>query len=181
MRKRILLPTLAIVVAVIIVLTNATTSTSAGATEPEIGFSPTAVTVQTGQTFYLTVVVNEVSDLYGWQLDAKYNTEYLEFVKVEEDTLLKSDGASTYFAAPATEPGKILHGVTTRLSSNVGIDGSGAIVHIFFRALKDTSGTTVTLHQLQLVDCNAEEISKHYINHGKCKVTISAGAPVYSQ
>lgn len=184
MRKRIFLPILGLVVAVVAVVLSGATS-SATSTNTEIGFSPTTVTVQTGQTFYVTVVVNNISDLYGWQLDAKYNTEYLEFVKVEEGTLLKSDGASTYFTAPTTEPEgssyEALHEAVTRLSRDVGVDGSGAIVHIFFRAIKDKSGTTVSLQQPQLVDCNAEDINRNYINHGKCSVTISADVPVYEQ
>ena len=173
MSKRTSLPLAVLMVGAVLALMCIPAS---GAGTASIGFSPATVTVQTGAVFSLTVVVNDVIDLYGLQLDASYNDEYLEFVNAEAGTMPGSDDVSTYFATPAAEAGEILHGAITRLSNDAGIDGSGTIVEVFFRALKDTTGTYVKIENPQLVDRNGQDISRSYINSGRCKVIISADA-----
>ena len=179
-RSRNAAAVLALLLALAIVLVDASSS---GAATTKIGLAQQpSITVQTGQTFYLTVAVNDVTDLYGWQFDVEYNSTYLEFVKVVEGPMLRSDGAMTFFVPPTTEPGKVLHPAATRLApADTGVDGSGDIAYVFFRALKDTNGTTVTVKNAMLVDRNALEISKDYINGGRCTVIISSAAPVYVQ
>ena len=176
MSKRIPLMILTLLIAVAGIGLNTDGATGTGA-----GFSPSAVTVQTGQTFYLTVVVNDVNDLYGCQCDIEYNTEYLEMIDAVAGDFLGSDGADTYFAAPEIEPGKIQHGALTRLSRDEGIAGSGVIFHLSFRALKETSGKMVSLKNIQLVDRNARDIDKDYLNSGRCRITIDDEAALYIQ
>lgn len=174
------IPFLILIVA--IAITGILLSTDgSGATATTAGFAPSALTVQTGQTFYLTATVNDASDLYAWQCDLEYNSEFLEYVGLAEGDLLSSDGSLTYFAAPATEPGKAFHAAATRLSDDIGIDGSGAIAHIYFRALNDTNSTMVNLKDVRLLDRNARDVEKDYLDHGRCRVTIGADAPVYTQ
>ncbi len=154
---------------------------SFGATATKAGFSPDAITVQTGQTFYLTVVVNDISDLYACQSDINYSTTYLEMVNAVKGPFLDSDGAQTYFVAPTIEPGKARHGALTRMGCDEGVDGSGTIVYIVFRALKKTTGTTVSLGNILLVDRNAQNIDKGLLNSGRCRITISDEAPALTQ
>lgn len=86
--------------------------------------------------------------------------------------------------APKIVPGPTLNDISlaayTRLSRDVGIDGGGEIARIRFKALKQKLvGTTISLHDLLLVDRNALEISKSPVNGGNCKVIISDTAPLY--
>jgi hypothetical protein len=53
----------------------------ASSDSPAIGFYPIAVTVKTGQTFYLTAEVQAVTDLYAWQR-RDYNEANLELISV---------------------------------------------------------------------------------------------------
>ena len=178
MSKRIPLLILTLLIAATGIGLNAEGS---GATGTGAGFSEDKLTVQTGQTFYLTVVVNDVSDLYGCQCDIEYNPEYLEVIDAVDGDFLGSDGADTYFAAPEIEPGKIQHGALTRLSRDEGITGNGVIFHLSFRALKETNGKMVSLKNIQLVDRNARDIDKDYLNSGRCRITIGDEADIYTQ
>jgi len=174
----------ALVLALALVLVRADTS---GAAAAKVSFAqqPT-ITVQTGQTFYLTVAVSDVADLYAWQFNAEHNATYLEFLRVVEGPMLRSDGASAYFVPPTTQPGKVLHPAASRLRpADTGVDGSGEIAYVLFRALKDTSGATsgtkVTLTSPMLVDRNALGIDRDLVNSGSCRVVISGAAPVFVQ
>ena len=176
MSKRIPLLILTLVIAATGIGLN---TDSSGATGTGAGFSESDITVQTGQIFYITVMVNDVSDLYGYQCDVKYDTECLEPVDAAEGDFLGSDGADTYFAIPNIEPGEIQRGALTRLSRDEGVDGSGSIVHLFFRALQETDRTMVWLKNIQLVDRNAKDIDKDYLNSGRCRITIGDEAEMY--
>jgi hypothetical protein len=154
-------------------------STAAG---PTFGCKPYNLTVKTGQMFYFTVAVTDTIDLYAWQMDATYYPEYLEFLNLVPANHLISDGAHHYMIDPTLMPGpstnEIRLAAYTRLGTNVGIDGSGAIAYIFFKAVtKKTDGTNVTLNDRMLVDSNALDVPSSFVNSGRCKVIISDTAP----
>jgi len=170
-----------LLVAAALSLVSASGATAATTT---VGFAQQPrITVRTGQSFYLTVAVTDASDLYGWQFDTEYNSTYLEFIRVARGPMLSSDGASAYLVPPSVQPGKALHVAATRLARDAGVSGSGEVAYVFFRALKDTpsTGTTVSLKNVLLVDRNALEIERSYVNGGRCGVVISASAPEYVQ
>lgn len=70
-----------------------------------------------------------------------------------------------------TTTNEALNAATTRLSKDVGVNGNCALAHILFRALKQkTDGSTIDLNDILLVDRNALEIAKDYVNSADCKV-----------
>ena len=149
---------------------------------PTFGCKPYNLTVKTGQMFYFTVAVTDTIDLYAWQMDATYYPEYLEFQNMVVGNHLISDGALHYLVNPTLVTGvstnEIRLAAYTRLSKDVGIDGSGTIAYFFFKAVKKkTDGTNVTLNDRKLVDRNALEVSSSLTNSGHCKVIISDTAP----
>jgi hypothetical protein len=155
---------------------------SASAADASIGCIPYNLTVKTGQTFYITVAVTDTIDLYAWQINARYYPEYLEFVGIVSGDHLRSDGALGYSVAPVIVPNISINDMQlaayTRLGKDAGINGSGEIAYILFRAVKQKlNGSTITLHDIVLVDRNALEISKSTANSGQCKITISDTAP----
>lgn len=171
---------LVVSLALALMLVNAS---SVGAATTKVSFAQQpSITVRTGQTFYLTVYVSEVADLYAWQFNVDYNPAYLEFLRVVEGPMLQSDEAQTYFVRPTTASGKVLLPAVSRLApADTGVSGSGEIAYVIFRALKETSGTSVTVKELMLVDRNALEIDKDYLNSGRCSVAINNLAPPYEQ
>ncbi|MFN2303882.1 MAG: cohesin domain-containing protein [Anaerolineales bacterium] len=145
------------------------------ATTAYLGCKPANLIVKTGQSFYLTVAVTDTLDLYAWQLNADYNPTYLEFQRILPGKHLYADGASYYYIQPV-DPGntEAQRAAATRLSCHQGIDGSGDIAYIFFRAkTQNLGGTIVDLRETLLVDRNALEITKTLFNSSDCRVYIS--------
>lgn len=173
---------------ILIILTVAITGTAAllltrgsvGAVA-QLGCNPTVLTVKTGQIFYYTVAVTNTNDLYAWQFDMSFSPTYLEFIGVMPGNHLISDGASGYFVSPTATSNEVQLAAYTRLSEHVGVNGSGNIAHVFFRAKKTTSGTNSTLGGIMLLDRNALNITYDSVNSLRCKVIISDSAPVYVQ
>jgi hypothetical protein len=182
-RKFAFIPLAALLPAIVLLLALRQSSQAA---TPQLGCNPLALTVKTGQTFYITVAVTDTTDLYAWQMDATYNHDFLEFVSIAPGNHLCQDGALYYKVTPTVVPGSTTDemrlAVYTRLSKHTGVDGNGSIAHIYFRALsQNLGGTNVTLNDTKLVDRNALEISKSLVNSGRCKVIISDTAPELEQ
>jgi hypothetical protein len=153
---------------------------------PQMGCMPYQLTVRTGQTFYIPVIVSDTLDLYAWQFSASYTGQYLEFITLLPGRHLRSDGAQVYRVRPQVKPGTTTYELSlaaeTRLARASGVNGSGTLAYLQFRALRQkTDGTTVTFSAMQLVDRNALEISKSLINSGKCRVIIRDDAPLLQQ
>ena len=154
---------------------------SSAATGTKAGFETSDVTVQTGQTFYLTMVVNDVNDFYAWQCDIEYDGDYLELTNVVEGPFLSSDGAQTYFVSPAVMTEETQRAASTRLAQDEGMTGSGDVVTLFFQALEETSGKSIRLRNIELLDRNARDIDRDLLNSGRCIITIEEDAPLYIQ
>ena len=155
---------------------------SSKAAGPKLGCKPYQLSVQTGQTFYFTVYVTDTVDLYAWQFDMSFTPAYLEFVKILPGYHLRRDGTAFYLVEPISTTGEIQLAAFTRLSEDVGIDGSGAIAHIFFKAKSQTSAsgtTSASFNEPLLVDRNALDLS--YGVNSSCKVNIRDSNPLLVQ
>jgi hypothetical protein len=150
---------------------------SSKAADPKLGCQPLELQVQTGQTFYFTVYVTDVVDLYAWQFDLTYSPTYLEFVRVVHGDHLRQDVTGYYFVKPISATGEVQLAAYTRLAEDVGVDGSGAIAHVFFKAKQatGTGTTTASFNQTILVNRNALDISKSV--NASCKAKISGTVP----
>jgi hypothetical protein len=148
-----------------------------------IGCPPVTLQVRTGQRFYFTVVISDVVDLYAWQSDFTYNSSYLEFKRAVYADFLGRDGAELYTQPPVAMAGSVSQLAETRLSQDQGLDGSGQVLYLEFTALKDTGTGTISVKSVnaELVDRNALEIEKSYLNSGYCRVAIDDDAPVLIQ
>ena len=149
------------------------------ATTPQVGCPSGTLTVRRGQSFYFTVVVSDVLDLYAWQTDVTYNTDYLDYEGIVIGDFLRRGGAAQATIEPTESPGLVDNVAVTRLSRHTGQDGSGTIAYLFFTALKDTGAgsTSAKVTHALLLDRNALAIGKDYINSGYCRATIDHGAP----
>lgn len=154
-----------------------------GAATTWIGCPVETLTVRTGQRFYHTVVVSGVLDLYAWQTDATYNATYLSYDGYVMGDFLSADGTEQHTVAPSSTPGLVDDLAATRLSRHTGQDGDGTLAYLFFTALKDTGSgyTAAKITDALLVDRNALEISKSYIDTGYCRTIIKDDAPFLVQ
>jgi hypothetical protein len=183
MVRKFSLISLAIVLPVTVILLFVQKATAAG---PKLGCKPYFLTVKTGQTFYFTVAVTETVDLYAWQFDMNYNKNYLEFLRVVPGKHLRVDGVQYYFVKPitvtvGTTTNEVRLAAYTRLAADQGVDGSGAIAHVFFRAKSPTSGYNLTLNDTKLVNRNALDVTYGAFNSFQCRVVISNSASELKQ
>lgn len=154
---------------------------SGNSATPLLGCKPATLTVRTGQTFYYTIAVTDTTDLYAWQFDMSYSPTYLEFLSVIPSTHLATEGAAGFFVRPISATNEVQLASYTRLSKNVGVDGSGDVAYVFFRAKKATTGYYATLNDRKVVNRNALDVSYGAYNSYRCKVIISDSAPVLGQ
>lgn len=163
------------------------TRPAAQAATAKVGCKEGNFTVRTGQTFYVTLIVTDTQDLYAWQFDTAFNPTYLEFVTVLPGNHLRSDGTQHFLVEPVlvnigSTTKEARYAAATRLRQDVGVNGSGQLAHVMFKAVKQkTDGTIIDLKSILLADRNALEIANDYVNSADCKVTIRDNAPVFTQ
>ena len=143
-------------------------------------------TVSAGTIIPINVKVKNISDLYGFQFNVRFNNEILSLYTAEnspynplysEGNFLNQDGAETYISVLAKEDrvnkitqieisGHITtlkNVVNTRLqtpdvpSSIKGVSGEGTLVKIYFKGFKEGE-SEITLGAAKLVNPNAEII-----------------------
>ena len=121
-------------------------------------FFPTINPVSVGDTFTLSLVVDDVVDLAGWQLDITFNPAVLKAVSVSEGDFLATGGGSTFFASGNTNntTGEITE-ITAAFIGTGGISGTGALLEITFEAAAYGEGR-LRLENVRLGDPNGDSI-----------------------
>ena len=127
-------------------------------------YFPTINPVRVGDTATLSVVVDDVADLAGWQLDIAFNPVVLEAVSVREGDFLSTEGGNTFFVGDNIDNanGKIT-GVSAALIGTSGSSGTGILLEVTFEAKRSGEGR-LRLEKVRLGDSNGKEIPHHIIN-----------------
>jgi hypothetical protein len=129
---------------------------------PRVAVEPSEVTVELGQTFTVKVVVEDVSDLAGYEIHLGFDPAVVELVEVEQGGFLESTGRSIIGLGPQidAEAGTVVVGAVS-LGEGPGPEGGGELVIFTWRAvdagesdldlldervtLQDTAGGTILL------------------------------------
>lgn len=121
-------------------------------------FFPTINPVSVGDTFTLSLIVDDVVDLAGWQLDITFNPAVLKAVSVTEGDFLSKGGGSTFFANGNINntTGKIID-VSAAFIGTGGISGTGTLLEITFEAEVVGEGG-LRLENVRLGDPNGASI-----------------------
>ena len=121
-------------------------------------FFPTINPVSVGDTFTLSLIVDDVVDLAGWQLDITFNPAVLKAVSVTEGDFLSKGGGSTFFANGNINntTGKIID-VSAAFIGTGGISGTGTLLEITFEAEVVGEGG-LRLENVRLGDPNGTSI-----------------------
>ena len=126
-------------------------------------FFPTINPVSVGDTFTLSLVVDDVVDLAGWQLDITFNPAVLKAVSVSEGDFLATGGGSTFFASGNINntTGEITE-ITAAFIGTGGISGTGALLEITFEAAAYGEGR-LRLENVRLGAPNGDSISHEIV------------------
>jgi hypothetical protein len=126
-----------------------------------IFLDPAKPSVLENEEFTLVVEINSVTNLFAYQFDIKYNPKKYEVVSAMEGSFLNNNGTdSTFFLGPlnSTHNNQITF-AGTRMGIIGGVDGSGTLVKITFRA--KTSGEVkinIVRNSVRLLDPNGQKI-----------------------
>lgn len=124
-----------------------------------LSISPSAKTVNKGERFFLDINAENISELYGFQLDINYNQNFLKYLSISEGDFLKSDGATTFSVTPDNSTaGKIRNYAVTRIMKKNGVNGTGVLATVEFEAMNFGS-SVVYLSNDKLYNSDTNEIS----------------------
>ncbi len=141
-------------------------------TEPVVRFKPQFLNVSVGQMFTLTVLVENVSLLYGFDLQITWNTTCLEYVNhtatipvetysgglLYEPILLLKNQLDENNSIPGAEPETRYWIAASSMPPAPSFNGSGNAFAMTFKALNHIGMTTLNFTSVQLSDPDAEVI-----------------------
>ena len=134
---------------------------SVGSSNSTVGFS---------SSFAVDVSVKDVSDLYSYQFDIKFNPNLFSAVNVVEGPFL-SGGGSTYFQ-PGTinnTTGDVTFVANTLLGAVPGVSGQGILASVSFQSLHQTGSGNFSLQNTILLDSGNPQLD---IAHSTSSVAV---------
>jgi hypothetical protein len=133
--------------------------------KPSLFFSINTSQVNIGDEFEIYLNIKDIVDLYGFHLDISYNPNVLEYVGISEGDFCKNDGAETFFdGGTVSSLGFINNIVLTRYGVDYGVNGSGNIVIIKFKAINSGNSDIKIQGYNLLLDPNIVEIMHDNFN-----------------
>jgi len=109
---------------------------------PSFSLTPSATTVAQNQAFTVSVLANDVTDLFGYQFDVLFDPSLFRVDGVAEGSFLS--GANSTFFSPGTidnASGSVSFVFDTILGNVAGVSGSGLLATINLVALNTATGT----------------------------------------
>ena len=96
---------------------------------------PVITPVHVGMTLASDLIIENVTDLAGWQLNITFNPAMLQAVEVKEGGFLKQKGGNTFFQEGNIDntAGEITGLIGTRIGDD-GVSGTGTLLSITFKA-----------------------------------------------
>ena len=121
-------------------------------------FLPTINPVSVGDTFTLDLIIEDVVDLAGWQLDIEFNSAVLSAISVSEGNFLSKEGGQTFFKAGDinNDAGTITAASAAFLGLR-GISGTGVLLSVTFETKAAGEGQ-IKLHNLELGSVDRDDI-----------------------
>lgn len=133
---------------------------------------PAESQVSVNQNFTINIMILDVYDLYGWEFKLKWKPELLDVIDVREGPFLKKGGDTFFTAKINNTEGYIL--VDCILLDDVpGVNGSGTLAYVDFRAEK-VGSSILDLYDTILLDSSGQEIP-HTTKDGKVTVSNLVG------
>ena len=158
MKAKMLMLLLALVLAYYVII-------QAEAQQATVQVIPASYTVpNVGSTFNITVTVQNVNDLFGFEFKLYYPNNILNGTSATQGPFLKAGGIQTFFVVPNfTDHYNATHGVLNILCSRVGnvsgVNGSGTLATATFRSTSTNGPKILHLADVKLSDPTPAAIS----------------------
>ena len=132
--------------------------------EAKISITPKNQTIpEPGLSFTINITIENVIDLYAWELKLYYPNDILNGTQVTEGPMLKTGGKLTFFYVHLfTDNHNETHGLVnvwcTRVEEVPGVDGNGVLVAITFKTKSTGNSKILHLEDVKLSDSNVNPI-----------------------
>ena len=141
----------------IALLLGAASAGASAATVLSVSASPNPAIV--GSTVDLSVLIGDVSDLYGYQFSLSFDPSVLRATDVTEGSFLAAGGATfPGYAGIDNTAGSVSYVYNSLLGPSAGVSGSGTLAHIRFDVI-GIGSTPLTFSNALFLDSHAVDIS----------------------
>jgi len=89
--------------------------------------------INTGSTFELFVIAEEITDLFSAPMTVRYDDQLLEFVSASEGSLMKKEGKTVFTSSEVPGQGEVIVGLKFAEDGR-GVSGGGALFKLDFKA-----------------------------------------------
>ena len=111
-----------------------------------VSIDPADQTIYYGETVNANIDIQNVTDLYAFDLDVYYNPALLSLVNVTEGTFLPQGGATAFFVLDDTStPGAAYDIVDILVSAVSGVSGSGQLAALQFQVVNGYGQSPITV------------------------------------
>ena len=112
-----------------------------------LSLTPSPMSIEINDSFDLEVRVENVSNLYGFELDITFDPSKMEVLSVDEGGFLSRNGVDSVFQLPRTidnTNGRVSNVGWVRLNPGIGISGDGILAVIHFKEISGASAPYTT-------------------------------------
>jgi hypothetical protein len=126
---------------------------------------PTVFRKSQGTSFFVNISVEDVVDLYAFDISLYYNTTLLDALSLTEGPFLKSFGGTITIISEIDDfEGKVRF-VPSLMGTPTGCNGSGTLFTIAFKSSASAAGSSnLTLQDTELSNYNAEPIEHSLVD-----------------
>ncbi len=146
-----------------------------GVTEPPaeqgtVMVLPANQTIESLEQTTITINIANVSNLYGFEFDIRYNESILDYVGWQRNDFMDQSGDQNnpHWTNPTVSDGSLDNFAATRLNPDPALSGSGALLNITFRG-QSTGVSTIEIENLKLSNPAGNDIASN-VQGGKIEV-----------
>jgi ABC-type transport system substrate-binding protein len=130
-----------------------------------VSVDPSTLYVGPGQSFNISIRVSNVRDLYLWVFSIQWNPATLEYISITEGGFLRNGSSTTGILIKSVNRtgGYLEAAACSRLGNVPGVNGSGILANITFRA-KAPGSSLLDMYFVGLLDSNLSSIPSTIMN-----------------
>ncbi len=143
---------------------------------PVLSVTPTLTSVFVGNSFTVDINIEDVSDLFAWQLDVSYGPAGLLGATTRTVGGFLG-GGQTFGGGTADDSLATITAMFSAASGSTGFSGAGILASLSFQALFEGTAS-ISLFNLQLLDSNLDSIFTGDARSARVNITREPGADV---
>ncbi|MGD2177035.1 MAG: cohesin domain-containing protein [Anaerolineae bacterium] len=142
-----------------------------------VWLEPAAQVVNAGETFTVTLMIEDADDLAGYEFDLAFDARLLEAVDAEDASFLGSTGRQVVELDEQIKPWLLSYAVFSLGTTEPGVDGDGPLAVITMEAGRWGGSATLDVREVQLFDTGGVQYEDVVVEDGS--VAIEGPEPMW--